>query len=89
MFGYVQDWDGDGHDGDCGLRQSPNCKVDARVGDIWISHVDHHDRLDDTSGSSDGTQAHGNGHSDFFTTLHGEVLEDLPWDEGKYEVQDG
>lgn len=85
---YVQDWDRNGHDGDCRFRKSPNGKVDARVGDIWIRHVDHHHRLDNTSDSSDGTQAHGNGHSDLFTAFHGEVFEDLPWDEGKHEVQD-
>ena len=85
---YVQDRNGNGHDGDCWLGESPDCKVDARVGDIWIRHVDHHDRLDDTSGSSDGSQAHGYGHSDFLTAFHGEIFEDLPWDEGKHEIQD-
>lgn len=85
---YVQDWDGNGHNRDCGFRKSPNRKVDTRVGDIGISHVDDHDRLDDASGSSDGTQAHGNSHSDFLAAFHGEVFQDLPWDEGQYEIQD-
>ena len=83
---YVQDWDGDGHDGNCGFRKSPNGKIDTRVGDVGISHVDDHDRLHDTSGSSDSTQAHGNSHSDLLAAFHGEIFENLPWDEGKHEV---
>ena len=52
MFGYVQDWDGDGHDGDCGLRQSPDREVDAFVREVGVSHVDDHYGLDDASDSS-------------------------------------
>lgn len=84
---HVQDWDRNGHDRDRGFGKSPDCKVDTGVGDIGVRHVNNHHTFDDTSGSSDGSQAHGYGHSDFLAAFHGEVFENLPWDEGKHKVQ--
>jgi hypothetical protein len=84
----LQDWNRDCHNGNRWLRKGPDSQVNARVGDVRVGHVDHHYRFDDTSDSSNGTQAHSNSHSELLTALHGKVLKNMPWKESQHKVQD-